>query len=105
MPSKVSIVVPAFNAADYIAETMDSLLAQDYRDLEIVAVDDGSTDRTGEILARYGDLVRLHRQSNAGQSAAMAKGWDITDGTMIGYLSADDRLKPGAVSHCVAELE
>ena len=105
MPPKVSIVVPAFNAAEYIAETMDSLLAQDYPDLDIVAVDDGSTDATGVILARYEGRVKLHRQANAGQSAAMATGWNMTNGVFIGYLSADDRLKPAAVRRCVEELE
>jgi glycosyltransferase involved in cell wall biosynthesis len=105
MPPKVSIVVPAFNAAEYIAETMDSLLAQDYPDLDIVAVDDGSTDATGVILARYEGRIKLHRQANAGQSAAMATGWNMTNGVFIGYLSADDRLKPTAVRRCVEELE
>ncbi|UEM17951.1 glycosyltransferase [Bradyrhizobium barranii subsp. barranii] len=105
MRSKVSIVVPAFNAADYIVETIDSLLAQDYPNLEIVAVDDGSTDATGVILARYEGHIRLYRQANAGQSAAMATGWGMTNGTFIGYLSADDRLKPAAVRRCVEELE
>jgi glycosyltransferase involved in cell wall biosynthesis len=105
MLPKVSIVIPAFNAADYIVETIDSLLAQDYPDLEIVAVDDGSTDATGAILARYEGRIRLRRQANAGQSAAMASGWNMTDGTFIGYLSADDRLKPTAVRRCAEELE
>ncbi|KJC42513.1 hypothetical protein UP09_18630 [Bradyrhizobium sp. LTSP885] len=104
MSPKVSIVVPAFNAADYIAETIDSLLAQDYPDLEIVAVNDGSTDETGAILARYAGRIRVHRQANAGQSAAMAVGWNMTDGSLIGYLSADDRLRPTAVRRCVEEL-
>lgn len=100
MLPKVSIVMPAFNAADYIAETIDSLLAQDYPDLEIVAVDDGSTGTTGVILARYEGRIRLHRQTNAGQSAAMAAGWNMTDGAFIG-----DRLKPSAVRRCAEELE
>src|SRR5207248_4571681 len=80
-------------------------LAQDYPDLDIVAVDDGSTDATGVILARYEGRVKLHRQANAGQSAAMATGWNMTNGVFIGYLSADDRLKPAAVRRCVEELE
>jgi glycosyltransferase involved in cell wall biosynthesis len=105
MSPKVSIVVPAYNADAYIAETIDSLLAQDYPDLEIVAVDDGSTDNTGAILTRYADRIKLHHQANAGQSAAMAAGWDLTDGSFIGYLSADDRLKPAAVRRCVEELD
>jgi glycosyltransferase involved in cell wall biosynthesis len=104
MTPKVSIVVPAFNAANYVTETIDSLLAQDYPNLEIVAVDDGSTDATGTILARYEGCIRVHHQANAGQSAAMATGWDMTDGSLMGYLSADDLLKPTSVRRCVEEL-
>jgi glycosyltransferase involved in cell wall biosynthesis len=102
---KVSIVVPAFNAADYVAGAIDSLLAQDYANLEIVAVDDGSFDGTGEVLRRYESEIRVHRQANCGQSAAMAAGWNMTDGAFIGYLSADDRLKSHAVRRCAEELE
>nr|CAD6436854.1 glycosyltransferase family 2 protein [Rhizobium sp. Q54] len=104
MSEKVSVVVPAYNAERYISETIDSLLAQDYPNFEIIVVDDGSTDQTSEILSGYGTAIRVHRQVNAGQSAAMAVGWAMSDGALLGYLSADDRLKPEAVRRCVAAL-
>lgn len=101
---RVSLVVPAFNAAEYIGETIGSLLAQDYQDLEITVVDDGSTDGTSEIAANFGGKVRLHRQANAGQSAAMTAGWAMSTGAVLGYISADDRLRPPAIRRCVEEL-
>jgi len=100
----VSLIVPAFNAADYVVEAIESLLVQDYPNVEIIVVDDGSTDGTGELAAGFGDRVKVHRQSNAGQSAAMATGWSMSKGEFIGYLSADDRLMPQAVRRCAEEL-
>ena len=102
---KVSIVVPAYNAATYIAETLDSLLAQDHPDVEIIAVDDGSTDATPQILNRYAKAIRIHRQTNAGQSAALAAGWAMSGGEYIGYLSADDLVRPAAARLCAEALQ
>lgn len=101
---RVSLVVPAYNAERHVGETIESLLAQDYDDLEIVAVDDGSTDGTGEVLERYADRITVCHQANAGQSAAMAAGWSLTRGEVIGYLSADDCLRPAAVRRVVEPL-
>lgn len=101
----VTIVVPAFNAAAHLAETLDSLLAQDHPRLEIIVVDDGSTDGTAAIAAARGDRLTLLRQANRGQSAALAAGWAAAAHGVIGYLSADDRLAPGAVRRCAAALE
>lgn len=98
------MVVPAYNAADYVVEAVESLLAQDYPNLEIIVVDDGSTDGTAELVAGFGDRVKLHRQPNAGQSAAMATGWSMGKGEFLGYLSADDRLRPQGVRRCAEEL-
>lgn len=101
---RVSLVVPAYNAADYLVEAVESLLAQDHSNLEIIIVDDGSTDSTGELAAGFSGKVKLHRQANAGQSAAMTTGWSMASGEFIGYLSADDRLRPTAVRRCAEEL-
>ena len=100
----VSIVVPAFNAVDYVGEAIESLLAQDYPFLEIIVVDDGSTDDTAAVVAAFGDRIVLHRQANAGQSAAMTTGWAMAKGEILGYVSADDRLLPEAVSRGVEAL-
>mgnify|MGYP006170585651 CR=1 FL=1 len=65
----VSIIVPAFNAQEYLAETIDSVIAQTYRPLEIIVVDDGSTDATAEVVRRFSGVV-LIQQTNAGPAAA-----------------------------------
>lgn len=100
----VSIVVPVFNGARYVREAVDSLLEQSYPHLEVVAVDDGSTDATPAILATYGTRVRVLRQDNRGQAAAMNAGWATSRGDVLAYLSADDRLRPGAVAVAVEAL-
>jgi glycosyltransferase involved in cell wall biosynthesis len=66
----VSVVIPAYNAAAFLAETLDSVLAQTYPNLEIIVVDDGSTDATPQLLEKYSDRIRVLRQANAGQAAA-----------------------------------
>ena len=103
LPS-VSIVVPAYNAVRYIGEAVTSLLMQDHPDFEIIVVDDGSMDGTADIAGAFGDRVILHRQVNAGQSAALRVGWSMARGELIGYLSADDRLRPEATRRCAEVL-
>lgn len=104
-PTRVSVVVPVYNGASYLAEALESLLAQRYPALEVIAVDDGSTDDTPSILAAYGDQVQVLRQANRGQSAALNAGWARASGDVLSYLSADDRLRPGAVATAIDALE
>lgn len=104
MSPRVSLVIPAYNAEDYLAESLESLLAQDYTNLQIIVVNDGSTDRTAQILEDYAERARLLQQDNQGQSASLNRGWHEADGEILGYLSADDRLEPDAVSKLVAAL-
>jgi glycosyltransferase involved in cell wall biosynthesis len=100
----VSVVVPTYNHARYLAECLDSILSQDYPTVEVVVIDDGSTDNTREVLQRYGDRIRWETQNNSGQSAALNRGWAISRGRLLSYLNADDALRPGAVRHAVAAL-
>ncbi len=103
---RVSIVTPSYNQAAFLEETICSVLEQDYPDVEYVVVDDGSTDGSVEIVERYAD--RLHwwrRQENAGQVAAINRGFEHTTGELLAYLNSDDTLLPGAVSELVAEFE
>lgn len=102
--TRVTIVIPAFNAADYIGEAIESVLKQDYADFELIVIDDGSSDRTADIAAAFSDKLKLVRQANAGQSAALSRGWSLGTGELLGYLSADDRLRATAVRKCVARL-
>jgi glycosyltransferase involved in cell wall biosynthesis len=102
----VSIVTPSYNQAWFLEETIASILEQDYPNIEYVIVDDGSTDGSVDIIRRYSD--RLHwwtQQENAGQVAAINRGFEHTSGTLMTYINSDDTLLPGAVSEMVAEFE
>ncbi len=101
----VSIVVPVYNGAPYLRKAIDSILQQDYPNIELIAVDDGSTDETPDILESYGERIRLVRQKNAGQSVALNTGWSMSAGSVLGYLSADDVLYPSAVRRSVEFLQ
>ena len=102
---RVSIVVPVYNGEKYVAETLDSVLAQTYGNLQLIVVDDGSTDRTAGILSRYAGAVSLLAQENRGQSASLNRAWREAEGSIVGYISADDRLEPRAVEELVGILE
>ncbi|TRX73786.1 glycosyltransferase [Pseudomonas mangiferae] len=102
---RVSLVVPVYNGAAYVAETLDSLLAQAYPDLEVIVIDDGSTDATWDVLQPYADRCRLLRQANRGQAATLNQGWSLAEGELLGYLSADDTLEPQAIARLVAALQ
>jgi glycosyltransferase involved in cell wall biosynthesis len=97
---KVSIYIPAYNAEKYIKEAVDSALNQTFKDLEVVIVDDGSTDNTAKILEdTYSSNKRVTwiTQNNQGISAASNKAISLCRGYLIGQLDSDDRLKPDAV--------
>lgn len=101
----VSIVTPTYNQADYLAETIESVLAQDYPNIEYIVLDDGSTDGTPEILKRYDGRIRHERHENIGQANTLNKGWAMARGTYIGYLSSDDLLYPSAVRKLVDRID
>lgn len=86
----VSVVIPAFNAEKYLAEAIDSVLAQTVPVAEIVVVDDGSTDRTADIVRAYRDPVRYYQQSNHGVGHACNRGVSLTSGEFLGFQAADD---------------
>ncbi|MEN9644804.1 MAG: hypothetical protein RL238_1473 [Actinomycetota bacterium] len=101
----VSVVTPTYNRADYIAATIDSVLAQDHRAIEVIVVDDGSTDGTEHVLAGFGDRITVIRQANQGQATAVNVGLGAARGTYVTLVSDDDPLLPGALSRLVLELE
>jgi glycosyltransferase involved in cell wall biosynthesis len=105
MGSRVSIIIPVYNAEEYIAEAVESVLAQSFRDLECIVVDDGSIDRTGEIAGGFGERVRYIRQENAERSAARNRGIAEASGDYIGFLDADDILLPEKLKEQVAFLD
>ena len=100
----VSIVVPAYNGAHYLREAVDSILQQDYPCVELLVLDDGSSDDTRLILKQYGEAFHWESHPNMGQSATLNKGWHLAQGEILAYLSVDDLLRPYAVSQAVAAL-
>lgn len=98
----VSIVTPVLNEARYIAETVESVLGQDYPNVEYLIVDGGSTDGTPGILARY--PVRVISLPGSSQSQAINEGWLRSSGSILAYLPGDDWYVPGALSRTVERL-
>lgn len=93
----ISVVVPAYNCAEYLPRCIDSLLAQTYENLEIIVVDDESSDHTPEVLGKYASenpKVRFLRKKNGGEYAARLSGVEIAKGSWIGFVDADDEVEP-----------
>lgn len=92
MNTKVSVVIPTYNRADKVRTGIESVLAQSFTDLEIIVVDDGSSDGTGQILAEtYGNRIRYFAQTNQGVSVARNKGIAEARGEWIAFLDSDDQ--------------
>ena len=100
----VSAVIPAYNYGRFVARAIDSVLAQSHRDIECIVVDDGSTDDTATVLARYGDRIRAIRQENRGLSATRNAGIGASRGEVIALLDADDEWKPEKIARQLAVL-
>lgn len=90
----VSVVIPAHNAEAYIEAAVDSVLAQRFRDFELIVVDDGSSDSTAHRLVAYGGSLRCIRQPNSGVSRARNRGIDASRGRLVAFLDADDAWLP-----------
>jgi glycosyltransferase involved in cell wall biosynthesis len=99
----VSVVVPVYNGARYLAQAIDSVLAQDYRPLELIVVDDGSEDESAAIARGY-PAVRLVRQANRGHGAAKNVGIEVCRGELLAFLDADDLWEPQKLRAQVAYL-
>ena len=99
---EVSVIIPAYNAAAFIREAVDSALAQRGVDLEVIVVDDGSTDETLSILEGYGNAIHVHRQKNEGASRARNKGVKMATGHWLAFLDADDQWLPDKLAEQLA---
>ena len=102
---RVSILVPTFNRANYIAECLESLLAQTMPALEIIVIDDGSEDGTAELLKRYGQRIRYIRKDNGGKPTAVNLGLTLAQGELIWIFDDDDVALPNAIANRVAALQ
>lgn len=104
---EVTILIPTYNRADLILESLDSVFAQSYRDFEIVVVDDGSTDNTAEVLSPLAEqgLLRYFHQENKGEAAARNKGLLEARGEYVAFLDSDDLFEPEKLAIQIAYLQ
>jgi glycosyltransferase involved in cell wall biosynthesis len=99
----ISVIVPVFNGERYIAAAIESIVAQTYEPVEIIVVDDGSTDKTGDIVSALSgsvgtSTVRYERQQNSGAAAARNRGIELASGDLLAFLDADDVWLPDKLS-------
>lgn len=97
----VTIVTPSFNQGEFIRATIESVLAQDYPDLEYIVMDGGSTDKTAAIAAEYAGRLVWISEKDRGQADAINKGFRMARGEIVAWLNSDDILLPGAVTRAV----
>jgi glycosyltransferase involved in cell wall biosynthesis len=90
----ISVMIGAYNAAPYLGESIESVIHQTYRPLELIVVDDGSDDGTGDVARSFGDALTYVRQENAGNGAARNRALREAQGELFAFLDADDRFTP-----------
>ena len=106
MGPRVSVVIPAYNAASTIGQTLDSVFSQTFRDFEVVVVDDGSTDQTRDVVAGYGDRIRVLSKVNEAKPAATRNlGVHAARGDLVAFLDADDWWREDKLERQVAVFD
>ena len=101
----VSIVTAAYNMEALVEETIRSVLAQDYPNLEYIVLDDGSKDGTRDVIARFADRARVESHPNMGETRTVNRGFELARGEIVGVVSADDPLMPGAIRKIVSVFQ
>lgn len=101
----VSVIIPTYNRARLVTRTIDSVLAQTYRDIEVIVIDDGSTDDTRAVLEGYGDRITVIYQTNGGAGRARNTGLRAAHGELLNLVDSDDIFLPTKLEHQVAYLE
>lgn len=102
MKPAVSIIIPVYNTRNYVAEALQSVLDQSLRDVEVIAVDDGSTDGSLEVLQSFGNRITVLSQKNSGQGAARNNALEIARGEFVYFMDSDDWISVDAMEKCVA---
>lgn len=108
MEEQISVIIPVYNVAEFLPQCLDSVVSQDYRSLQILLVDDGSTDGSGEICDRYAAAdarIQVIHQPNQGAGAAKNAGLRAAEGAYLTFVDSDDFLEPGAYREMVKTLE
>lgn len=109
MPSLVSVIIPCYNSVAWISDAIESCLEQTYRPLEVIVVDDGSTDGSTDLIYdyayRFPQLVRFHVQRNQGGPVARNRGASLAKGDFLFFLDADDRLRQNTIERLVKTIE
>ena len=102
----VSVIIPCYNEADYVECAVRSALEQDYPNIEVIVVDDGSVDDTGDVVRRnFGESIRIMRQENSGLAASRNFGASGAKGDYLFFIDADDRFLPGALSMMMERIQ
>ena len=94
MSPEVSVIIPTYNRASMVIEAVESVLAQDMTDFELIVINDGSTDETEEKLSAYGSRLKYYQQENAGVSAARNRGIRFSAAPLVAFLDSDDLWLP-----------
>src|SRR5215831_4367528 len=100
-----SIIIPTYNHGKFIERSVQSALNQTYPDVEVIVVDDGSTDATSERVKKYLDQITYHRKENAGLGAARNTGIKISSGKYLQFLDADDTIEAEKLERQIEFLE
>jgi len=101
VPLLASIIISSYNYGRYLRETIDSCLDQTYPEVEVIVVDDGSTDNSRELILSYGDRILAVFKENGGHASALNLGFQKSKGDVVIFLDSDDALMPTAVEKCV----
>lgn len=101
----VTVITPAYNLAPYLAETIESVLNQDYPNIEYMVLDDGSKDNTRDVLERYTGRIYWETHENMGEARTVNKAWKMAKGDYVVVVNADDPIYPSMISKLVAFME
>jgi glycosyltransferase involved in cell wall biosynthesis len=100
----VSVITPTYNRADYLPETIESVLSQDYPKIEYIVLDDGSKDHTLEVLKKYEGKIIIETHANMGETETVNKGFRMAKGEFICVVNSDDPILPGAITKMISAL-
>ena len=101
----ISVIIPVYNCDRYLAQAIESVLAQTYQPMEIIVVDDGSTDNSGAVAKNFGSSVRYYFHDNSGLGATRNRGIELAQGNFLAFIDADDLWVENKLSHQIAAFE